>query len=521
MTPRASRPNSVAPHRSLSADTSDGAGARRRRFAAALTLVLATTIATSGCFKKDLEENFNLWSNNQAGWTQMSAFVADPKNDLEVRARALEVLTLNGHPSQVMTVVDKTPDKDKVLLNLRDRLGKVLTMPNEKMARYAKQVLFEMIPSLPDAEKEKTRKVIADWAFGDMSHDDQAKMVAEKLGRRMRPEEIEALSGAGVKGAEIMLAKGIARNEVMVYLQGVKTDEAKVALIKGLRLYHELHKNAKYTPAELGFAQRTEHVDGLLYFFWVYNRLIKSEHPDDKQAGSLAIAAAMEWLESDAGKKLLVDNYKEKFKPLAEELITHANCDDRWWAAQVMVRNEGVEGLKAVLAKMPEDTNYGNEAFANNDFKMMLMDLCLKDIAKIDPDKAREVLLASLGSKRVIERIIAIRCLLPLRNEAVEAALKKYDKKDNLIVDPIIVPHDAEEVTPYDLAQVVYDTFKYHDEMEALAAKGKLSPEEIKWRKFYASYSFERQGKKLRDYTASRAAEKIEAEKAEAAKPKQ
>jgi ribonuclease HII len=108
----------------------------------------------------------------------------------------------------------------------------------------------------------------------------------------MRPEEIEALGEAGVHGAEIMLAKGIARNEIMVYLQGVKTDEAKKALIKGLRLYHDLHKNAKVTPAELGFAQRTKSADGLLYFFWVYEHLLKSQHPDDKQASSLAIAAA-------------------------------------------------------------------------------------------------------------------------------------------------------------------------------------------------------------------------------------
>ena len=163
--------------------------------APALALLLVLTVALSGCFKKDPEENFNLWSNNQAGWVQMGKFVADPNNEQALRVRALEVLTLNGHPSQVMSVVEKAADKEKLLVSLRDLLNKTLKNPNEKLARYAKQVLFEMIGGMPEAEKTKTRQLIADWAFGDMSHDDQAKMVAEKLGRRMRPEEIEACRG--------------------------------------------------------------------------------------------------------------------------------------------------------------------------------------------------------------------------------------------------------------------------------------------------------------------------------------
>ena len=489
-----------------------------RAMAASLALVLILSVALSGCFKKDPEENFNLWSNNQAGWAAMGQFVADPANEQALRVRALEVLALNGHPSQVMNVVEKAADKDKLLVELRGRLEKTLKNPNEKLARYAKQVLFEMINKLPDAEKDATRKVIAQWAFGDLSHDDQAKMVAEKLGRRMRPEEIEALGAAGVKGAEIMLAKGIARMEVMTFLAGVKTEESRLALVSGLRRYHKAHKNVKVTNAELGALQGTKHIEGLLYFMELYEELSGSEHPDDQQASSLAIAAAMEWLESKDGKAMLKKNYKERFKPVAERFLVRKNCDDRWWAAQVLVLNDGIEGLKKVLSTIPDDTNYGVQEFANNDFKMMLTDLCTKDIATLDKAKVREVMLASLESeKRVIQRIIAIRCLVADGGPEAEVALKKYTKKDNLIIDPIVVPPVAEDLTVSELAAIGYDTIKYRAELAKLLDKGKITAEDVKWRRFYSDFSFDRKGKVLREYAAGRADEKVASDKAKAA----
>ncbi len=487
-------------------------------FVASIALFLAVAFATGGCLEKDPEENFNLWSNNQAGWVQMGKFVADTKNDAAIRTRALEVLTLNGHPSQVLNVAQSAPDKDKLLLDLRERLGKALKNPNEKLARYAKQVLFGLINALPEAEKASTRKIIAEWAFGDLSQDDQAKMVAEKLGRRMRPEEIEALGKEGVKGGEIMLSKGIARMEVMTFLSGVKTEESKLALVNGLRRYHKAHKNVKVTNAELGALQGTKHLEALLYFMELYERLDANEHPDDKQASSLAIAAAMEWLESEDGKKMMKKHYKERFKPVAERFLVRKNCDDRWWAAQTMIHQEGIDGLKKALTTLPDDTNYGLEEFAHNDFKMMLTDLCLKDITKLDQAKVREALLASLASKRVIERIFAIRCLIADDSSEAYKALKKYGKKDNLIIDPIIVPPVGEEVTISELASVAVDVMKYHNELDKLLAKGKITKNDVKWRLFYADYSFDRKGKVLRKYAESRAGEKIARDKAKAEK---
>ena len=482
-----------------------------------LAWLLVAMLVLGGCGEKDQEENFNLWSNNQAGWSEMGRFVADANHPVDLRARALEVLALNGHPSQVPQVVATAKDKDKVVLALRDKLAKVLKNPNEKMARYAKQVMFETIESLPEAEQAKTRKIIANWAFGDISFDDQAKMVAEKLGRRMAPEEIVSLKDEGVRGASIMLAKSVARDQAMFFLKTLNTEKAKLGLIDGLRRYHKAHKNVKVTEVELAAVQHTKHLEGVLYFMEIYEHIGESEHPEDKQASSLAIAAAMEWLGSDTGKKLIKENWDKRFKAFAQRFLVRSNCDDRFWGAQVLVENNGVDGLKEVLAKIPDDKKYGQEEFANNDVKMMITDFCQKDLAKIDKVKARELFLNALDSKRIIERIFAIRCLLVVSDPTSEKRLKKYGKKDNFIVDPVIVPQAGEDVTVSDLAAVAYDILKYGKELDKLHRKGKISAADVKWRKAYAGFNFERSGKDLREYAESRANAKVAKDQAKAA----
>ena len=487
---------------------------------AAVSLALAVAMGAGGCAKADPDENFRLWSNNEAGWEEMQTYVADKVNDIKLRARALEILTdEGGHPGEAVRIAQKAPDKAELLVALQPALQKMLENPNTKKQGYGKRVLFDMMSSLPDAKKQATQAMLAKWAFGDLKPDDSPQRIKEKLEQRIRAEEIEGLGNEGVRGAEIMLSKGISRDQIMAYLLTVNTPEAHMALINGLRRYHAI-KNVKVSEADLAAIQKSDCIEGFLYWIELYQRLSKSDHPDDKAAASQAIVVAIQWSEKEPNKAKMKAAWKDGVKPMVDKLLTGPNCDDRWWASQLLLQYNGVEGLKQIVAQLPDDKNYGQQEFANNDVKMQLTDLCKNEIKGLGVEVARPILLGSLKSARLIEKIVAIRCLAALGDDASLAALKAVDKKENLIVDAVIVPQDAQQVTIFDLAHAAADVVEYLRSVDKLAAEGTIDAATAKARVFYATYSFERQGKKLVAYAESRATEKVEHDKAKENKGK-
>ncbi len=479
-------------------------------------LGLLVAISLTACGTKDPRDNFELWSNNQAGWDQMREYVKDSAISADLRAEALEILTQGGHPSKVMSMADRASDKEAVLLALRPRLEKLLQAPNEKQQLNAKQVLFGMLGKLPAAEADKTKATLAQWGLGDLSHDDPTAVIADKIGKRLRPDEIEKLGVHGVKGAEVLLAKAVAKNEVLVYLQSLNAPEAKAAIVSGLRRYHNISKKVKVSEAELGFVQRTKHIDGMLYFFELFERLTKSEHPDDVNAGNMALAAAVQWADEEDGRKLVQENWA-KLTPVMQKLLSGPKCDPRWWAVSQMIRVEGEKGLAAGLAALPEDANYGQEAFALNDVKLMITDLCSKDAGALDKAKTRPIYIASLAKDRFIETIVAIRCLMIDGSEESRTALAAFiesrkKNKEEKIIDPLIVPQHAENLTLPDLAKIAIETIDYGRTLDKLAAEGKITAKQAEYRKLYASYSFDRKGKDLAAFAEERAEDKIKRE---------
>ena len=157
--------------------------APHRHQTVALTALLAVAVALPGCGKKDPEEQFALWSNNEVGFKEMAKFVQNEANDVKLRARALEVLMENGQPSQVRPIVSgvKADDRNKLVAMLREDLKKHLKNPNEKIQGHAKAVLIDVLEILEGEQKDKTQQVIGEWAFGDMSPDDKAQTIAQKL----------------------------------------------------------------------------------------------------------------------------------------------------------------------------------------------------------------------------------------------------------------------------------------------------------------------------------------------------
>jgi hypothetical protein len=350
------------------------------------------------------------------------------------------------------------------------------------------------------------------------------------LGQRVSVQEIAALGDDGVQGAEIMLSKGIKRDEIINLLQEQKTPAANVALINGLRGYHSLKDGkVKIGEGDLVAIQKTDSVEGFLYYIELYQKRIKSSHPDDQAAAKNAIAAAADWWEGGEGSKAKDANRAKvkagwaQVKPAMEAFLLVDNCEDRWMAAQVLAYGDGVVGVQHVLEKIPNDENYTNGSLASTDVKLQITGWCNEDAKPLGADKLLPVYKKSLQSQRLFERVLATRCLLALGDDASLETLKAVaaDKKDvinNLAyvdranaanpkpandpaktwaVDAMIAPPEASKVTVRMLAEIAVDTIGYQRQVDKDQAEGKVDAATAKKRKLMAGGSFDRKGAAL------------------------
>lgn len=483
---------------------------------------LAAALALSACGKGDMDENFRLWSNNSAGWQEMANFVADKENPIDIRIRAVEILVdEGGQPSQVGGVVSKASDKVELLAALIPKMEKLLQGSNPKKQAHAKKVLFDMLEdtSLPDAKKSEIRKLIGKWAFGDLDAEMPAETLGTKLGQRINPTEIEKLGVEAIAGAEIMLSKGVSRGEILAFLVSLDAPEAKTALVSGLRRYHSI-KNVKVTEAELTAVQNTKSADGFVYFVELYLARKDSAHPDDKNAATLALGAAMSFAdvtENPQAKEILGKGW-DKIKPVAEKLLQVDKVDYRFFGAQLFANFGGIDGVATVLSSIPDDTKYGDGDFATSDSKLRITVWCNDEVKAAHPaDQLKPLFEKSWkSSPRLIERVLAVRCLVALGEDAI---IKAADPKDPLMardVQPLVVTPGP--LTLGALATASVGNIEYQRSVDKLLAEGKIDADTAKFRKEYAGYSFERTGKVLSAWAEEQAAAKLERQKAKAAK---
>ena len=511
----------------------------RLRAASVAALAGLSLMAHAGCSKADPEDNFRLWMNNEAGFQELTAYVIDKANDANLRGRALEILVAEGgQPSQVMATVEKAPDRQELLLALQPKMIKLMQNGSVKQKSHGKMVLFLILKDgkLPEPRAVELKKQLADWAFGDFKHEMDIEALRTALKEKVTPEDIEVLGAYAIPGIEVMLGKGVSRGELVAFLRNHSTPEAKKALVAGLRRYHA-GKNVKISEDDLGAIQATDSLDGYIYFLELYRRFadVQKPHPDDKRAADLAIRVALQWTDPEDPKKKPEEVEKlkqERFEalrgawdrvgPLMDQLLAGRNCDDRWYATQMLISLQGAKGLTTALEKLPDDTNYGQEEFAANDAKKMMVDLCLHEIKALGADTARPILEATLkSSPRAVARVLAARCLAVFGDPASLAVLKAFDKKDPIgakNVQPIIVTDIA--VSVGDIVQASADTIDYCALVDKAAAEGKVDAATAKFRKNYAMYSFYRKGKELAKFADEMAAEKVERDKAKAAAPK-
>lgn len=452
--------------------------------------LFAVLLLLVACNTKVTDEDLDRWSNNEEGLAKIEEVVRDTEQPLETRVRALRVTLKSGSPLKARSFLEKAKDRDKLVEAFQGELIKM--MSSEKDQVTAKDGLFQILPYLPEAEREPVQARIAEWAFEGLDDSSPTAKIKEQIEYRIMVSQIEDLGPHGVRGAALLLSRGFAVDRLFRYLVGIGTDEARrLALAAVIRL-HQIPES-QVTYAHLERIQEIGTADAAIYLFDLYDR------QEDKDIASDAFNRALGMLEQP-GVRADKDKLVKRMLPY----LQGKNADDRWFAARTIVSLGGKEQLGTVIDGFADDKVYDSGSF---DPQKSIIDFCETGVVKLEDDPTDE-LVSRLGGENRIATSIAVVCIKalgsPKAKEPLAALVANETSLDDLLGDKLTVGA---------LAQNAIDGITMREDDRKKAEAGELTKEQLDARRWHSLVILSKTGA---DYTAALEARLAEAQKAEA-----
>jgi len=228
-----------------------------------LALVVALTLPAMGCSSEITEEDLQLWTHNEVGFTRLGEVILDTTQPMNTRVRAAEVAVEKGMGSRVRSwAADmKTEDRNTLLAGLIKEL--LDHMEKKDDHQYAsKDALLLLERYIAPDEFTGLQEKIAAWAFGDWTWDLSAEEVKKKLESRMSTGQIRDLGPYGWKGGAILISHGYVVDKMLEILTAAEQPEATDLMLKGLRKYHT---NIGVRTSHLDALSKTKSSDAAIY----------------------------------------------------------------------------------------------------------------------------------------------------------------------------------------------------------------------------------------------------------------
>lgn len=475
-----------------------------------LVRVLVGTDAEMG--DRGRQEAFAAWRTSPEGLTALARYVKDATHAPAYRAQALAAATTGEGSAKVLELGRKAADWPAVAQALWPLLTEVLKKPAAEQPPpgdpqpKARAVLLAMAndkgegSALRDLDANaaaQVKKAVADWALAGLADlpADRVRALAE---HRLASGDLLRLDGFDAPAAGAWIAADVRRHEAARALVKAATPASLGALLSG---YRRLYAHGVQPDAEdleiLGGGERAE---TLLLLLDVHLVLERSDEPAAVQATSATIAtirAAFARLAEHGtlqpGHTDLVTLF-DKFEPHLEMLLAQRNADDRWWAATQLVKVRGVEGLRKVLAGMAADDHYRDPKFHAEDTRRALAGFAQDVVAPLGQAEVQPQLFAALAGNLPMAKVIAVKSLEALGDDASLAALKTYGDETDVaalldVPGPLLLR---------DMAVAAVDVRRYFREIDDAVAAGHMGPAEAQVYKAVAFETVDLSDKRLR-----------------------
>jgi hypothetical protein len=250
----------------------------------ALLSTLIVWMLFAACGGPVTEEDLQRWSNNDKGLERITELVSDPKEPVDTRIRALEVVVEKGFVQRLVAMLDGLQeDREEIMSGLIKRMKDRLLAASadadpERIELDAKDALLLLTRYVEPAKVDKIQEVIATWAFNGITDELTEEQVEDKIARRLSGGQIKNLGRHAYAGSAILIANKIEVDQMLELLSRAddkrKSYAAQLA-VKGLK---KLHKQLPVQVHHIVALGKLPSEEAAKYLLQVY----RGQHDDEK-----------------------------------------------------------------------------------------------------------------------------------------------------------------------------------------------------------------------------------------------
>lgn len=478
----------------------------RPRLLPALLAIIGLSATTCGGTpdEADLQE----WANSEQGFSRLARLARDASMPAELRVRGLEVVVERGQQLRVRGMIERITemkDRESIVRQLVDSLAAQV----EKRAPTqlaAKDTILLLTRYLPPDQLDHVQRVIAEWAFADISWDTPAPELKTKLEARISAPQIADLGPYGLEAAAILLANGFIAEQMVRYLSKSAAPAAKALLIRAFRRFFTTFFSVN--PFYLDAIRKTQEPAGAKLLLELY----QNEKLDQRSRDACYSVAAM-MLDQPT-----IKGRADVAEPIVAELVkigSKKSAEDRWLSAANILAVTNGAGLDRMLALFADDGIYGEPAANSNS----IIDLCFELHRAGRPDTFEPVLAKAIAGGNRVQRAISIICakVLHLRQlePTLEALAKRRGKRDDVALQDLLgegFPKDEGDGVPMTLGFLAANAL---EGMAMLSASDlpSLDDKQKKARHFVISVELSELGELYRQHVEERYRQSLEKKK--------
>ncbi len=445
----------------------------------------------------DREALFQFWGKGEGGEKAIARFAADTSHAPAVRAALLDRLRQGPHRAKTLALGAKASDWRAVATVLVERLLPLLRDEALDEARSAKAMLLDLLAPttgtspLEEPVRQRAAAQLVTWAFAGVGVDSGTAAVQELVTPRLEEGDLPRLGPSAITGLEALVSADVFREAAALALIGLGDGASVRALV---RAYRRVLVVRRVLPSkrDLELLARVPDAQTALVLLDCHALLELADREQEGTADSEATAtraqarkATMATLrgvidamstattqEAGGSRGSVLDRDIRHLQAHLEALLEFRDADDRWWAATLLVRHKGGEGLRIVLTGLSDDQRYVDPAWHTVPVQQQILGLCEAEIAPLGAAVVRPQLFAALAGGTRIAKVLSVATIRIWGDDDSITALRTH--QDPADVASVLGLDRPTSVT--DLAKAAVDANRLIRRWDEEARAGRMDP---------------------------------------------